>query len=131
LKIAALRVFDRTTIKLSVSIQKSVLKEIDSEQDLESKLIEESKKQTEFANQELNEEKIKELLKAELDALKAISANKDFDAMIKKMPGKSLIAKLFPLTGAQNIHDYARACAKHVKIDDVDELMTLRSQLLS
>lgn len=131
LKISAQRVFDRTTIKLSVSIQKKVLSEIKNEQELEEKLLEESKNQTEFAEEHLSEEKIKEFLSAELQVCKKALIDNDIKTMLKLNPGKSLVAKLSSLTGARNISDYARACAKHVPVETIIELNELKAKINS
>ncbi len=129
LKISAQRVFDKTTIKLSVSIQKKVLNEISTEQELEEKLLEESRNQTEFAEEHLSEDKIKEFLASELSICKKALSENDINKMLKLTPGKSLIAKISSITGARNISDYARACAKHIRIDSIQELQSLRDRI--
>lgn len=131
LQIVARRVFDRTTIKLSVSIQKNVLSNIQNEQELEQKLIEESKSQSDYASEHLGEDKIKGFLAEELERCKKAISDNDIRAMLKLIPGKSLISKIYGLTGARNISDYARACAKHITVDEVEDLKKLRESLNS
>ncbi|MBD0778252.1 ATP-binding protein [Maribacter sp. ANRC-HE7] len=129
LEIAAQRVFDRAKINLAVSIPKTELKQIDTVESLELKLIEESKSQTEYANENLDEAKIKEILKTELDFCEKAINERDIELILSLLPGKSLIAKISSISGARNPSDYARACTKHLSIDEYEPFKKLKESL--
>jgi ABC-type cobalamin/Fe3+-siderophores transport system ATPase subunit len=129
LEISAQRVFDKAKINLAVSIPKTELKQIDTVEDLESKLIEESKKQTTYASANLDDEKIKSYLKAELDLSEQVIKDRNIELILSLLPGKSLIAKMSSISGAKNPSDYARACTKHLSIDEYVSLKKLRDSL--
>jgi energy-coupling factor transporter ATP-binding protein EcfA2 len=129
LEIAAQRVFDKAKINLAVSIPKTELKQIETVEDLESKLIEESKSQTEYATENLDEEKVKEYLKAELDFADQVISERNIELILSLLPGKSLIAKMSGISGARNPSDYARACTKHLEIDDYSQFKSLKDSL--
>lgn len=131
LKIAAQRVFDKTNVKLAVSIQRKVLSEITSESELEQKLLEESKSQTDYAEAHLSDDKIKEFLQLELSICKTALAVNDIHTILRLTPGKSLINRLVTYTGARNVSDYARACAKHINVENYEILKSLRVQILT
>lgn len=131
LQIVAKRVFDRTTIKLSVSIHKNILQNITTEQELEKKIVEEAKTQTDYAQEHLSEEKIKSFFTEEIELCRKALTTNDIKSILALTPGKSLISKLVTLTGARNISDYARACAKHLNIEDFLELKGLKQKLLT
>jgi len=127
--VVAQRVFKRTTIKLEVSIRRSELKNIDSAETLEEKLIAESKTQTEFAEENLGEDRVKEILTEETENCQNAIDSGSFDEMLKLVPGKRVFAKLFPLTGARTPSDYARACVKHINVAEYPALERLINQL--
>ncbi len=129
LTIAAQRVFEKAKIKLSVSIDRTTLKTIENEDDLSVKLIEEAKNQTDYAEQELSEEKITQLLSAEINNCKKAIEENDIMKMVKLLPGKGLLTKITYRTGAKNPSDYARACSKHIKIDDFKALTSLKERI--
>lgn len=131
LQIVAKRVFDRTTIKLSVSIHKNILQNITTEQELEKKIVEEAKTQTEYAQEHLGEEKIKSFFSEEIQLCRKALTTADIKGILALTPGKSLISKLVTLTGAKNVSDYARACAKHLNIEELLELKGLKQKLLT
>ncbi len=127
--VVAQRVFKRTHIKLEVSIKKNELKQIEDDATLEAKLIEESKIQTEFAEENLGEDRIKEILKEEISICQTAIDSNSAEEMLKYVPGKRVFSKIFPLTGARTPSDYARSCVKHIKIDDILVLKILKKQL--
>lgn len=129
LTISAQRVFEKAKIKLAVSIEKTTLKTIDNEEDLSVKLIEEAKNQMDFAGQEFSEDKIKEMLTNEITRSKKVIAESNINEMIKLLPGKGLLAKITHKTGAKNPSDYARACSKHIKIEEFEVLTKLKETL--
>jgi energy-coupling factor transporter ATP-binding protein EcfA2 len=131
LQIAAQRVFDKTATRLAVAIQKKDLQRMQSEKELEEKLIEEAKRQTEFAGKHLSEEKVKGFLAQEMLACKKAIEDNNINEMLRLTQGKRLISKLFTLTGARSISDYARACAKHIKVDEIPGLKKLRDAINS
>ncbi|WP_139856805.1 AAA family ATPase [Aequorivita sinensis] len=129
LEISAQRVFDKAKINLAVSIPKTELKQIDTVEALESKLIEESKNQTEFATANLDDEKIKSHLKAELDFCEQAINERNIELILSLLPGKSLIAKMSSISGARNPSDYARACTKHLSIEEYVPFKKLKDSL--
>lgn len=129
LKTIAKRVFDKTTIRLSVSIERHILDKISSEIDLESKILEETRKQLKYATETLDDNIIKALIQEEVTIWQNALTSNDIDAMLKLTPGKSLLSKLVKITGAKNISDYSRACTKHIQISDFPKLVELRQEI--
>lgn len=129
LEISAQRVFDKAKLNLAVSIAKNELKNIETVGELEQKLIEESKKQTNYAIDNLSEEKIKAYLKSEVEFSEKAIDDRNIELILSQLPGKALIAKISGLSGARNPSDYARACTKHLKIEDYSQLLDLKTKL--
>lgn len=127
--VVAQRVFKRTYIKLEVSIKRSELKQIEDDSALEAKLIEESKIQTDFAEENLGEDRIKEILNEEQGICQAAIDSDSIEEMLRLVPGKRVFAKIFPLTGARTPSDYARACVKHINPEDIPVLKNLKEKL--
>lgn len=129
LEIYAQRVFDKAKINLAVSITKNELKRAETLEELESKLIEESKNQTEYAETKLSEESIKSHLKVEVKLCEKAISEKNIELILKLLPGKSLIAKMSSISGARNPSDYARACTKHLAIEEYESFKNLKENL--
>lgn len=128
--VIAQRVFKRTSIKLEVSIKKSELKDIASSDTLQQKLIEEASIQTQYANETLGEEKVKEIFTEELEFCQNILDRGDAEEILCIAPGKRIYSKIYPLTGARTPSDYARACVKHVAHQDYLALSELKESLV-
>jgi energy-coupling factor transporter ATP-binding protein EcfA2 len=129
LEISAQRVFDKAKLNLAVSIAKNDLKKIETVEELEKKLIEESKNQTDFAIDNLSEDKIKKYLKNEIEFAEKAISDRNIDLILTQLPGKALIAKISSISGARNPSDYARACTKHLIIGDYSQLVELKTKL--
>jgi len=129
LKTIAKRVFEKTTLRLSVSIAKSVLDTLKSNEELNNKILEDAKEQLKHAVNHLEDDKIKAFVEKEIELFDKVIKEKSIKEMLKLTPGKSLLDKLSKLSGAKNMIDYSRACTKHIKVESVTELIDLRQKL--
>jgi len=130
LKIAAQRTFEKSNLKISVSIQRHVLDVLKSSDKVEEKLLEEAQSQAEYAKKKLDPSQISKSFNEEINFCKRAIDNKDVNLMLLLTPGKSLLQKIFPLTGARTALDFARACSKHIQIEKIPELLQLKEKIL-
>lgn len=78
---------------------------------------------------DIEDQKIKvmfqEILKQSEDALHT----KNIQLILRLMPGKIMIPELLIMTGCKNIESAARAVAKHIKVEEIIELIPFKTSL--
>ena len=129
LKIAAQRTFERSSLKISVSIQRHVLDVLKSSDKVEEKLLEEAQSQADYAKKKLDRSQISKCFNEEINKCNKAIEDKDINLMLLLTPGKSLLQKILPLTGAKTPLDLARACSKHIQVEKIPELLQLKEKI--
>lgn len=129
LNIIAKRVFEKTHLKLSISIERGVLRSVTDQETLKKSILNAAAEQRAIAAATLDDAKIEEYIAAETEACQNALASKNIEQILQLVPGKSLLSEVVKCTGLQDQHAYLRACVKHIQIDQHAHLKELRDKL--
>ena len=85
--------------------------------------------QIKYASTKLDPAEVSRCIQEEARVFDNLQVDGELEQMLHLTPGKSLLQEIFKLTGAKSAVDYLRACAKHIDVASVPQLVEIRKKI--
>ncbi len=129
LAVVARRVSERLQMSFSVSLPKKALAAIKNEDELRSRIIKAATEASTGVASLGDKGSVDRVLGEEFTRCKKVLEGGDVPAILGLAPGKELLRRLYPMTGARSPLELARAVTRHVQIGKVSHLASLQTGL--